>query len=155
MKFIILSTFLSFMLITLTGCESVKQGIREYNSRPVYGYEYSPLIGMEQKYSRSTSLEYCKAVTSGRSVDAYNNSLRESQKVQRPSEIQCRESFGTVTCKEKQPFGQTYLNTLQQNQNHNNATQSALMAGAMAMKSCMAQTGYVLKKVCVKNCSLY
>lgn len=155
MKILTLNVFLGFILITLTGCESLERSIKEYNSRPVYGYEYSPLLGMDQKYPRSTAIEYCRAVTSGSSVNAYNNSLRESPKVQRPSEIQCRESFGTVTCKEKQPFGQTYLNTLQQNQNHQNATQSALLAGAMAMKSCMAQTGYVLKKVCVKNCSLY
>ena len=152
MKFIILSTFLSFMLITLTGCESVKQGIREYNSRPVYGYEYSPLIGMDQKYPRSTAIEYCKAVTNGSSVDAYNNSLRNSPKAQKPSQIQCRQSFGTVTCDEKQDPLQAHFDALQEEQKAKNA---ALMAGTMAMKSCMAQTGYVLKKVCVKNCSLY
>jgi hypothetical protein len=152
MKILNLNVFLAFILIALTGCESIENSINEYNSRPVYGQEYTPLLGMDQKYPRSTAIEYCKAVTNGSSVDAYNNSLRNSPKAQKPSQIQCRQSFGTVTCDEKQDPYQAYFDALQEEQNHREAKNAALLAGAMAMKTCMAQTGYVLKKVCVKNC---
>jgi TPR repeat protein len=169
MKNITTNLLIILLFTPLVGCKTIEEIQRDENPIPKFKKKYMPLEGMEQKYSNETALAYCEASTSGAGHNALFNTLenstepQSSKKSQRPTEIRCRESLGTITCKEKQPFGMTYYNALQENERKKRAKEAeqrkvsrALLAAKIAeesaMQRCMAQIGYVVKKICVENC---
>jgi len=141
----------------LANCASYEAYKREVASRPEYGSQYMPINGMNQEYPREAALEVCKAVSAGQSYETYLRTLSNSpQSAQSgPTTIRCRDSLGTVTCKAKPTIGANMYAQLQAQKYEANKTNSMLISMALAMRACMAKSGYSMQKVCVRNCNVY
>lgn len=136
------------VLLTVTGCATTIP-------KPQFYSKYLPLTGMTQTLPRDSALEYCKAISSGAGRAAYQDAINSTATQKTPSEVHCRkDGFGNIRCKEKKPIGSWRLEQYQKKKNESDATTAMLYSLGAAVKKCMAENGYVLKRVCVKNCTI-
>jgi len=154
MKNLITKIFILLSLTSILGCKTIGELQKEIESRPKYEKMYMPLEEMKQKFSRESALDYCKAYTSGVYSAAYQDaySARPSARpnAQTATTFSCSESFNTITCKEKQQYdGAIERQDIRYQSKAENYAKSAKNS---AFTVCMLEAGYVLKKVCVKNC---
>lgn len=157
MKNLITKIFILLSLTTILGCKTIDELKKEIESRPKYEKMYMPLEEMKQKFSRETALDYCKAYTSGvysaAYQDAYSAGSIARSNAQTATTFSCSDSFNTITCKEEPQTGGVARARLKAEWRYEKkAEKYAKSEKNSAFTLCMLDAGYVLKKVCVKNC---
>ena len=144
MKFVLMIS-----LLFLMSCSSLREYAEYQKTLPKYGLVYLPFSGeLDNNHRRQFSY-----ICSLEATAHYNSKYEEAGKVKSPSNYECSSrishGLGTIntSCKEKSSLlssatGERMILSTQRTQIIDSY-----------MKTCMAKSGYIKKRVCIKNCN--
>ena len=138
---------ISVITLLLTSCSSINNYMKEQASKPRYEKQYTRITGMASKYPIEAANIICSAQAKPKAIAAYQDSISG---IPGNSGYNCTKSYSgrSADCEAKK-IGAYEASLLK-----NNAARASGAVYQATLEACMANNGYHLQDVCIKNCPL-